>query len=187
MTTSERQPTVQEELDWITEHDDNGGPYADFIAASRYKAVYGVWPDGTRPPLPQVKGTTADRTKWLIAQSHPGKWIRAQIRAGIIQAPIPATPRTPAAAKVQSFAGQEKWKISHAARTSKQDAARSRSFINETITKLEQERFFLLTWFDAVRFQVDDAEWQKQFLKLQAVESMLQRSKPRRRTDRRAA
>ncbi len=188
----QQRPTLQEELDWITEHDDNGGPFADYIAASRYKAVYGQWPDGVPHPLPNVKGTTAGRIQWLVAQSHPGKWLRAQIRGGIVQAPIASTPRKPAEPKrsrmqSEAFQGQNKWQRSYSARTSKQDAARSRKFIDETKAKLEQERLYLLTWFDAVRFQADDAEWQKQFLKLQSIESLLKSYKPSRRADRRAA
>ena len=169
-------PTLQDELDWITEHDDHGGPFADFIAASRYKAVYGSWPDGKKPAFPKVPGMTPVRIKWLDSQSHPGKWIRHQIRAGIIPAPTGPTPKreTPVpAVQAEAFAGQDRWERQHRARVSRSDDSRSRNLIREIGTKLEQERQFLLTWFGAMRFKCDDAEWQRNFMRLRSIEEML--------------
>ena len=61
---------------YIHEFTDKNAQFTAVIRASRYKAVYGVWPDGSKtgPVIP--KGLTPDQLKRLYGQAQMTKYLK---------------------------------------------------------------------------------------------------------------
>lgn len=68
--------TLEQKLAWIHEYDGTGDIAADVIQASRYKAIYGVWPEGITklPDIPE--GYPQHKLKWLSAQVQWSKFLK---------------------------------------------------------------------------------------------------------------
>jgi len=163
--------TLQNELAWIQQYDSTAGEFADYIAASRYKSVYGTWPDGEPPPRPSVESLIADHRKWLFAQCQPTKWQKAL--ADLPRAMRTDLPWVKTSKGFEAFPGQRVWQRKYTKRQTVDDARRQRQELRIEVAKLRLERDFLGTWFPAVRKVADDATWREQFLKLRLVESTL--------------
>ncbi len=68
--------TPEQHATWIHEYDGTGDVLADVIRASRYRAIFGTWPDGTTglPAIP--KGVSHSKVQWLKGQSNWSKFLK---------------------------------------------------------------------------------------------------------------
>ncbi|MES2791734.1 MAG: hypothetical protein V4719_19090 [Planctomycetota bacterium] len=173
--------TLEEELAWITQYDDVAGELADWICASRHKAVYGEWPDGRKPDLPRTHGLDGNTSKWLMSQAGPEKWFKARndaVKHGwahVLRVPYPIRVRTskPTPAKslmpVEAFPGQLAWLRQHTLRELRMDAAVREPRIRLQLYDVRTERERIKAWFEPNLCLVDDAEWKAQFLRLKEL------------------
>lgn len=173
MTPTLPPSTTHEELAWILQYEETAGPFADFIVAARYKAVYGEWPDGKQPPLPSTKGLDANSIKWLMSQSLPTKWLKGRLKPSQSkELPFVVKPVRPIQ-PVEAFPGQREWLRKQKLR--EQDAAKraKRRQQDAEHSCLLLERQNLLVWFREHLGIACDGEWQEKFLRLRAIEESL--------------
>jgi hypothetical protein len=164
--------TPQQRQQYVHDFIDAGNPpLTAVVRASRYKAVYGVWPDGSKdgPQLP--RGLREDRVKWLLGQSTIGKfqkWLRE-----LDPSADAAIAEHHAAKKAENLAVQQ-------AHLKQQEERREQKLLDErrrlshTLEVLTRERRELRGWFMRNNNQSSHDEWAKNFLRLRDVEQLIE-------------
>ena len=67
-----------EQTAWINAHADSDDPFAEFITASRHKALHGDWPNGVKPSHPSYEDLPIWKINWLRGQSKPLRYQQQQ-------------------------------------------------------------------------------------------------------------
>lgn len=60
-----------EQIEWMNQYANSDDIFAEWITASRYKAIYGDWPGGIKPDHPSYIGLPVWKIVWLRSQHDP--------------------------------------------------------------------------------------------------------------------